>query len=1409
MDAHVTTLDRPSDAAQAQALREALRREGFSGDVEDGIGPRLVAATDNSIYQVMPVAVLHPRRAADVAAAVRAARAVPDLALSPRGGGTGTNGQSLTRGAVLDLSRHLNRILDLDIAGARVVVEPGVVLDQLNAFLKPHGFFFPPAVSTASRATLGGMIATDASGKGSRRYGRTSDHVASLDVVLSDGSDFTVRPLARADLDATIARGGLVGEIHAEVLRVVTQHAELIAETFPDMNRGLTGYNLQGVTRPDGTYDLVRLLAGSEGTLAFTRSATLRITPLPKHRLLMVARYGSFDTALRDVRHLLAADPLAIEILDDKTLELASRDVIWSGLEAVLGGPATAPVRGLNVVEFAGDDPDALGRDAERCAALLADSPHPALDWVRVDDPAAVAQVWTMREKAVGLMGRLGEIEGSRRQGTAFVEDTAVPPERLADYVAEFRAVLDRHGLGYGMYGHADVGCLHVRPSLDMADPAEERMIRVVSDEVAALVKRYGGLIWGEHGRGYRGEFSPLFFGPVLYGELCRIKRAFDPENLFNPGKLASPDLGGPIDRIDAVPTRGSFDRLIDEDQRRGLGRAVSCNGNAACHSWDAFDAMCPSYHATRDRVQSPKGRATLLRAWMRLRSEAARGCDVAAELAAVEADTNASMDTCLSCKACASLCPVKVDIPSMRSRFLASYYAARPRPWRDRLLRHLEMGLALVRGAPRLAGAAMGSATVSRLMRDRFGLVDLPRPAPTRWSPRAGGEGPRVMLLRDSFLGTFDGAVIDAAGPLLERLGYRVTLSAIRPNGKALHVLGLEKAFARIARRAVAERARLAVEGVPLVSLDAATGLLHESEYREYAEYSALQPLAPVVSIDRFLADEVAAGRIAARPRGAGPALDVLLHCTEKTAEPETAARWGQVMAHLGLDARFPKVGCCGMAGLFGHQAEQAELSRRIFDLGWRPRLGTDPSQILATGFSCRCQTERFAGVRPRHPVEAILGHLERCRAMRGDPRSHGLWERSAPPAPETGPLAGDIEADVAIVGGGYTGLSAALHLAEGGARVALLEGVEIGFGGSGRNVGLVNAGLWIMPEDVPSLLGPLHGERLLAELGDAPGLVFDTVERHGIPCEATRAGTLHCAVGARGLDEVAERARQWRARGAPVDLLDARGAAHAVGTSAYAGALLDRRAGTVQPLAYARGLAHAAARAGARLFTASPVSAVEDEGTGWRLRTAAGSLRAPKIIVATNAYTGDLWPEVRAELVHLPYFNLATPPLSSNLAGSILPGRQGVWDTREVLSSFRLDAAGRLVFGSVGALRGTGRAVHRAWGRRALAKLFPQLAGIGFEHEWFGAIGMTSDAVPRFHRLGRGVVGFSGYNGRGIAPGTAFGRCLARLMLGEIGEADLPLPVTDPAPVRFRAAKEAWYEVGAQLVHVAGARG
>lgn len=423
-------------------------------------------------------------------------------------------------------------------------------------------------------------------------------------------------------------------------------------------------------------------------------------------------------------------------------------------------------------------------------------------------------------------------------------------------------------------------------------------------------------------------------------------------------------------------------------------------------------------------------------------------------------------------------------------------------------------------------------------------------------------------------------------------------------------------------------------------------------------------------------------------------------------------------------------------------------------------------------------------------------------------EPSSHGLWAATAPPPPLTSPLLGVRRVEVAIVGAGFTGLSAALHLALGGRDVAVVEDKDIGFGGSGRNVGLVNAGLWIMPNEVPKLLGDVYGPRLIQELGAAPALVFDLIKRFAIDCHPVPAGTLHGAVGAHGLKEIEDRTRQWQALGAPVRMLDKAAAAKAIGTHSYEGALIDDRAGTIEPLAYVRGLARAAQAAGATIHTDSRATSIEDLGQRWRVNTPQGSLEAQWVIVATDAYSKDFLPMLQQELVRLPYFQMSTPPLSDNLAKSILPGREGVWDTEEILTSFRFDHEGRFVFGSVGALRGSGEHVHRNWSRRAIGRLFPQLREVTFEHAWYGWIGMTDDALPRLHQLGRNLVSLGGYNGRGIAPGTALGRAVARWILGELEMGDLPLPVSPLRRDALKPIKELAYEIGAQIVHFGTAR-
>ncbi len=952
--------------AVANLLRR-LDQAGFAGDAEDGIGARQVASTDNSIYQIRPTAIVYPRTGDDVTLLVRTL-ADTGLSLTPRGGNTGTNGQSLNDGVIVDFARHMRGIVAFDPDTNTVTVEPGVVLDQLNAFLKPHGRFFPPMVSTASRATIGGMVATDASGKGSRRWGKTSDYIVALDVTLSDGTPWRAEPMTRADAEAIASGSGIVADIHREALRIVTERADDIAAIFPDMNRGLTGYNLQKTW--DAAADrffLGFLLAGSEGTLAITRSITLRVAHRPKKRALAVIRYAAFDTAMRDVQRLIAADPVAVEILDDKVLGVARSDIIWSSVEGLLGGASDAPVAAMNFVEFTGDDDAAI---IAGLAAIAAIGPQGDLRIVR--DDAAIGQLWTLREKSVGLLARLG----GARQGIPFVEDTAVPPERLADFVAEFRALLDRHGLNYGMFGHADVGCLHVRPFLDLRDPEQAALIRPISDEVARLTKAYGGLLWGEHGRGYRGEFSPLFFGS-LYPELQALKAAFDPHNRLNPGKLAAP-AGQPIDRIDGVPLRGEADRRIDATRAKAFDRAVACNGNGACFAWDSLDVMCPSYKATRDRAQSPKGRASLLRAWARLDSIAHPSPAEVAERDALAAATQASLATCLSCKACTTLCPVKVDVPVMKSRFAERYWAKRTRPIRHRIVAQMESMLAAARRMPGIANRVADSNRTRAALERTLGYVDLPafavadpRTQPPIASPatvRALSPEARtntVVLVEDSYTASFDGPLVVAAARVLTACGYAVLRLPPRSNGKVLHLLGMRDRFARIARRRMAEARALADLGVRLVGLDAATALMFTQEFAEMTGDSV-----DVAGLETVLSEAVRAGRTPATTTTL-PAHRLLGHCTEQALRPQALTLWAEALAGFGIPAQPTKTGCCGMAGLFGHEAQNQTLSRDIFALSWSQV--TQDDAMLATGFSCRCQTKRLTGRRPLHPVELI----------------------------------------------------------------------------------------------------------------------------------------------------------------------------------------------------------------------------------------------------------------------------------------------------------------------------------------------------------------------------------------------------------------------------------------------------
>lgn len=999
----------PTPAAPAApylAFLDALRGAGFRGEIARDHASRTVLATDNSIYQRLPQSAVFPLDAEDVQVLARVAAepAHRSVRLTPRGGGTGTNGQSLTDGVVVDLSRHLNRILEIDPAGRWVRVQSGVVKDQLNAALEPHGLFFAPELSTSNRATIGGMINTDASGQGSCTYGKTRDHVLELDSVLLGGERLRSAALDDEQLAQQLARQDRVGELYRCAEAIQREKAELIEARFPKLNRCLTGYDLAHLREADGRFNLNSVLCGAEGSLGLIVEAKLNVLPIPRYSVLVNVRYASFMDALRDARALLEHQPLSIETVDSKVLLLAMQDIVWHGVAEYFPQNPDVPTLGINLVEFSGDEAEEVdARVAAFAQHLQHDSSVQRLGHTLATGRAAVTRVYAMRKRAVGL---LGNVEGEVRP-QPFVEDTAVPPEHLAEFIAEFRALLDGHGLAYGMFGHVDAGVLHVRPALDMKDPAQAAMVRPISDAVAELTQRYGGLLWGEHGKGVRSEYAPAFFGE-LYPSLQALKHACDPHNQLNPGKIATP-LGSDeaLLKIDEVVMRGDLDRQIDERVWQSYGSAVHCNGNGACYNFDPNDAMCPSWKATRERVQSPKGRASLIREWLRLQGLA--GVDVLAPVASgplqflrtlperwrnsrqggddFSHEVYDAMAGCLACKSCAGQCPIKVNVPEFRSRFLELYHRRYLRPLRDYLIGSLEFSLPLLAHLPWLYNAPMGSRLVSTLLAERLGMVDSPtlsdfdfratcrRFAVQTATPKRLAEldeslrARSLILVQDAFTRYFETPVFAAFIELASRLGYRVLLAPYSANGKPLHVQGFLGAFARTARRNARRLQALANFGIPLVGLDPAMTLVYR---QEYAKLDGLD--CPAVLLPQEWLAEALPNSDAEAPSGS---YRLLAHCTEKTNATAATALWGQVFRQAGLQLATQATGCCGMSGTYGHEARNLETSRAIFAQSWEQALAReDAGEALATGYSCRSQTQRLRQQRLRHPIEALLEH-------------------------------------------------------------------------------------------------------------------------------------------------------------------------------------------------------------------------------------------------------------------------------------------------------------------------------------------------------------------------------------------------------------------------------------------------
>lgn len=985
---------------------EALIEGGFAGDIDASVAGRVVSSTDNSIYQVTPMAIVFPRHAEDLSliAKVLSRPRFRQITIAPRGGGTGTNGQSLTSGVVVDCSRHMNRILEIDPARRVARVEAGVVKDQLNRALEAHGLFFAPELSTSNRATIGGMISTDACGQGSCLYGKTSNHVLGLRVVLMDGTDFWSRPLDEVDLKVACTDAGRRGEVYRTVDRIAREKREEIARVFPPLNRYLTGYDLAHVRRTDGRFDLNAILCGSEGTLAMIAEAELNLVPIPACSALFNIRYDDFNTALEDALSLTALGVASVETVDERVLSLAKGDIVWGRISRFFPEDNGSLANGINIVEVLADDADELeGRIASVAQALDHGSMrHKGYTVAR--EAGDVEEIWLMRKRAVGL---LGNVDGPVRP-VAFVEDTAVPPENLAPYIREFRALLDAEGLTYGMFGHVDAGVLHVRPALDLTRPDHQPMVRRISDAVVKLTRKYGGVLWGEHGKGVRSEYVPEFFGP-LYPDLQAIKAAFDPENRLNPGKIAS-SSDTQLLRIDEVPLRGAFDRTIGDDIRAAFDNAAYCNGNGACFDFDMASPMCPSFKATGDRRYSPKGRASLMREWLRLLSE--RSIDPRAEAARQSTarsilslpkrawntlnpanrddfshEVRAAMDTCLACKACTGQCPVKVSVPAFRSKFLELYYARYLRPLKDPIVATIETMLPLMARVRPLYNLVIGSRP-GRALLAAIGLTALPTlPARSLYkeAKRMGvgiatvdhiaalsveERSKAVVFVPDAFTAYFDPAVAVSALGFARKLGFTPYLTAPHANGKALHVHGYLHAFRKSASRTATYFDRLADLGVTLVGLDPSMTLTFRSEYAAERETrTKARILLPQEWLRQNLAGLSTAKHIRSRH------FVLLPHCTERTNAPTSLADWRAVFSAAAVELEIADAGCCGMAGTFGHEVRNRALSENLYTLSWKSYVdqACEERLVMATGYSCRSQAKQVGQTALPHPISVL----------------------------------------------------------------------------------------------------------------------------------------------------------------------------------------------------------------------------------------------------------------------------------------------------------------------------------------------------------------------------------------------------------------------------------------------------
>lgn len=939
---------------------------------------RVLYSTDASIYQMMPIGVAIPRDADEVVAAVEIAgrHHVP---LLPRGNGSSLAGQAVGHALILDLSRHLDQVLEVNQEERSVRVQPGITLGLLNRTLSPYGMMYGPDPASADRATMGGILGNNSTGAHSILFGMSVDHVLSTKVVLSDASTATFEPFNHEGWEERGRRPGVEGQIYSSIPRLLKEYETEIATKYPKTFRHVAGYNLNqltGSTKPN----LAKLIVGSEGTLGVMTEATLNLVPTLKVKGLAMVHFSDFRAALRAVPRILESEPSAIEIMDKMLLDLTRDRIEYRRLLTFVEGDPESVL----MVEFAGDSEGEVEAGLARLKGILNKLGHQD-PVVIVTDPTEQANVWYVRKVGLGI---LMSIRGDAKP-IPFVEDAAVPVEHLADYITRLYDFAYSTGVEQvAVYAHASAGCMHVRPLVNLKKAEGLKQLRQIGEKSVELVLEYGGTTSGEHGEGLaRGEFSEMLFGPELAQAFRQVKQAFDPNNLMNPGKVVDVPLMDDENLLRlgtqyAVPheprsTIFSFD--LDD----GFSGAVEmCNGAGVCRRLDE-GVMCPSFQVTREEVDSTRGRANALRAAM---------MGILGPAGMASRELLSVLDLCLSCKACAAECPSAVDMAKLKAEFLHGYQREHGVPLRSRLFGNIARANKLGQPFGQFANAILNGPGAWAL--ERIGV------APERSFPAFAGQtftswqrvyqrvngaqpeaGKQVVFFHDTFMEHNHPEVGQAAWKVLEMAGYEpLLLEKKECCGRPAVSKGLLDEALRLARHNIALLAPYAREGIPIVGCEPSCITMLVDEYPSLMPGDDARVVAEMaMPIEHLLEREMAEGGMDL-PFDQNPR-EVLFHghCHQK-------ALFG-VSGTLSLLRSIPNCevtevdsGCCGMAGSFGYEAEHYDMSIQLAEMKLAPvvRAVSEGTIICAPGTSCRDQIEHTTGRRALHPIEVFAGALK-----------------------------------------------------------------------------------------------------------------------------------------------------------------------------------------------------------------------------------------------------------------------------------------------------------------------------------------------------------------------------------------------------------------------------------------------